>query len=166
MTFGRLTVLRDSGERTKTGFIVWECSCECGTITRVRTSNLTSGHTKSCGCLLADSARDQFRSHGMSTSQEGFMVYTARQRAKRLRVPCTISVEDIHIPDRCPALGIPIISGAGRQNGSPSLDRIRPELGYVPGNVAVISDLANRIKQNASSAQVRAVGQWMRSNGL
>ena len=29
----------------------WKCKCDCGNITIVRTCKLTTGHTKSCGCL-------------------------------------------------------------------------------------------------------------------
>ena len=29
----------------------WLCECECGNVATVRTSDLTRGHTKSCGCL-------------------------------------------------------------------------------------------------------------------
>lgn len=49
-TFGLLTVLLDTMDRNN-GQIVWECQCDCGDIARVMTTNLTSGHTKSCGCL-------------------------------------------------------------------------------------------------------------------
>lgn len=31
--------------------IYWECVCDCGNTTFVRTSNLTGGKVKSCGCL-------------------------------------------------------------------------------------------------------------------
>lgn len=31
--------------------IYWECVCDCGNTTLVRTSNLTGGKVKSCGCL-------------------------------------------------------------------------------------------------------------------
>lgn len=34
---------------------VWECLCECGMVAQVRTNNLNSGHTKSCGCLAKKS---------------------------------------------------------------------------------------------------------------
>jgi hypothetical protein len=33
---------------------------------------------------------------------------------------------------------------------SPTIDRIDPRLGYVPGNVHVVSHRANRIKNNAT----------------
>jgi uncharacterized protein YejL (UPF0352 family) len=45
-------------------------------------------------------------------------------------------------------------------DGSPQLDRLVPELGYVVGNVAVISRLANTIKSNATPQQIRAVADW------
>lgn len=55
--FGKLTVLREvpRAERKNDKIVEWECQCECGTIIRVRTSYLTSGHTKSCGCYRAES---------------------------------------------------------------------------------------------------------------
>lgn len=65
------------------------------------------------------------------------------------------------IPTHCPALGIPLVPGIGvAHDGSPQLDRLVPEMGYVRGNVVVISKLANTIKQNASPNQIRAVADW------
>ena len=29
----------------------WRCQCDCGAATTVRSDRLTSGHTRSCGCL-------------------------------------------------------------------------------------------------------------------
>jgi len=49
-TFGRLTVLRDSGKRRR-NFKVWNCLCLCSNFTEVTTAELQSGKTKSCGCL-------------------------------------------------------------------------------------------------------------------
>ena len=31
--------------------VMWRCECDCGNIAFVRTSNLTTGNVKSCGCL-------------------------------------------------------------------------------------------------------------------
>jgi len=51
----------------------------------------------------------------------------------------------------CPILGIPLIPGIGAQSpNSPSLDRIIPSLGYVKGNIAVISYRANAMKNDAT----------------
>lgn len=50
MSFGKLTVIRLSGEK-KARHLAWECQCECGEKTNVLAKNLNSGQTKSCGCL-------------------------------------------------------------------------------------------------------------------
>ena len=71
----------------------------------------------------------------------------AMTRAKKLGLPFRISVEDIVIPDECPILKVPLVVDF-KWRRSPALDRIIPELGYVPGNVWVISHWANMLKQN------------------
>ena len=48
--FDRLTVMQESGKDTR-GETLWMCKCECGNIVNVLSSNLRTGHTKSCGCL-------------------------------------------------------------------------------------------------------------------
>ena len=80
----------------------------------------------------------------------------ARDRAGQQDIPFNITVEDIYIPKSCPVLKIPLFSGDGVScENSPTLDKIVPELGYVPGNVIVISRRANRIKSNASWHELR-----------
>jgi hypothetical protein len=47
--FERLTPLyRTNNQNGKT---MWKCKCECGNLIIAEQYNLTSGHTKSCGCL-------------------------------------------------------------------------------------------------------------------
>lgn len=46
--FNKLLVLGDSEERTKSGKVIWNCSCDCGNETKVDTSNLKNAI--SCGC--------------------------------------------------------------------------------------------------------------------
>lgn len=46
--------------------------------------------------------------------------------------------------------------------GSPTLDRIVPSRGYVVGNVAVISMRANRLKSDASVAELQALVSYTR----
>jgi hypothetical protein len=70
--------------------------------------------------------------------------------------------KDVSVPDVCPVLGIPlkVVSGKGFTDNSPSLDRIVPSLGYVPGNVVVISMRANRIKSDASLAELKKIVEF------
>lgn len=79
----------------------------------------------------------------------------ARMRAQRRGVRFSLELQHIVIPSTCPALGIPLELGETRSANSPSLDRIVPRMGYVPGNVRVISDKANRLKGDRSLAELR-----------
>lgn len=88
------------------------------------------------------------------------MVRRARNRAKEKNVPCTITWKDIKYRETCPLLGIKLNWGfttneGGRNIDTPSLDRINPILGYVPGNVCIISTLANMMKSSASLEQLQ-----------
>ena len=49
--FGRLTAVAATERRDGGGSVVWKCVCDCGKITYVSTNSLSSGRTKSCGCL-------------------------------------------------------------------------------------------------------------------
>lgn len=98
-----------------------------------------------------------------------WMHYSARTRAKRDSVPFTISQEEILAligNGVCPVLDTPYEFSAVKRKGgtdnSPSLDRFYPERGYVTGNCFVISSLANRIKNSATTAQVLQVAAWMK----
>lgn len=56
-TFGRLTVIQElPAERGKGK--MWLCQCTCGNKKALPTSRLTSGHTRSCGCLLREHTAD------------------------------------------------------------------------------------------------------------
>lgn len=81
------------------------------------------------------------------------MLSLARQRARGANVPFDLHEDDFEIPTHCPVLGVELRSGRGRRgptDASPTLDRIVPSLGYVPGNVIVVSWRANRLKSDGT----------------
>ena len=89
----------------------------------------------------------------------------AKNRAKRKNVPFDIEAEDICIPEYCPILNIKLVlTNKISENNSPSLDRIIPELGYVKGNIQVISMLANNMKSNASFEELKLFAEWIKEN--
>lgn len=92
-------------------------------------------------------------------------VQRAKTRAKGAGVPFDLSPADVYIPATCPVFGRPFVLGVVGHPDSPSLDRIKPALGYVNGNVAVISRRANFIKNDATSAEIMAVALWTASVG-
>jgi hypothetical protein len=85
----------------------------------------------------------------------------AKHRAKRKGWAFTITIDDVVVPDVCPVLGVPFVWGEGLHDYSPSLDRKNSSLGYTKENVAVISNLANRIKTNATTDQVKKVHEYL-----
>jgi len=92
----------------------------------------------------------------------GHMLTRARARARKQNVPCTITKSDIIIPEICPILGIPLVKGKGRMHdNSPSLDKVIPAKGYVPGNILVMSQKANFLKNNATPEELLKLAKWV-----
>jgi len=93
------------------------------------------------------------------------LVIDARARAKRYGVPADITEKDIQWVTHCPALGVELIygrtGGDGRRANSATLDRRDNTKGYVKGNVFVLSHRANRIKSDATIAELEAILQFM-----
>ena len=81
--------------------------------------------------------------------------YRARRRAKTKQVPFTINPEDIEIPEICPIMGTPL--------EVPSLDRHNPKLGYVKGNIVVMSNRANMLKNDASIEELEKVLRYLKN---
>lgn len=91
----------------------------------------------------------------------------ARKRARKKNIPFNINKNDIIIPEICPILNIPLVFGDKIiHDASPTLDRIDPSRGYIPGNIQVISNKANRIKTNASIAEIELVFEWFKRNQI
>ncbi|MDN9833888.1 hypothetical protein KLM64_17395 [Clostridioides difficile] len=53
--FGRLTAINSTNKKAKSGHYIWICKCTCGNEIKTTESNLTTGRTKSCGCLKKES---------------------------------------------------------------------------------------------------------------
>lgn len=92
------------------------------------------------------------------------MLRAARRRARDEGVPINIELEDIVIPELCPVLGMRLKTNRGAlAANSMTLDRTIPSLGYVKGNIVVMSHRANALKSNASSAELYAVADYVKS---
>lgn len=93
------------------------------------------------------------------------MLASARKTAKNKDIPFDLELSDIVIPEVCPILNTPFEIGKGKPlPTSASLDKIVPSLGYVKGNVQVISHLANSMKSNATPEQLRLFSKWIQEN--
>jgi hypothetical protein len=95
------------------------------------------------------------------------MQSSARKRSTALDLPFNITskyIESICV-DKCAILGVELKYGGGVKTiQSASLDKIIPEKGYVKGNVEVISNLANTMKNEATPEQLILFADWIYDN--
>ncbi len=92
------------------------------------------------------------------------MLAAAKKRAADRGIEFNLEKSDIFIPELCPVLGIPLTAGigGGPVNSSPSIDRIDNRLGYVKGNIRVISWRANRLKSDASLDELEKIVSYLK----
>jgi hypothetical protein len=87
---------------------------------------------------------------------------TRKYQAKKKGVPFTITLEDMgDPPDKCPCCGEGMERGTHDEvTSSPSMDRLIPEWGYVPGNVIWVCFRCNRVKNDATLAEMYRVADF------
>lgn len=94
----------------------------------------------------------------------GLTVERIKKRATERRLSFDLDVDymlEIYPADGlCPVLGEKMEFGGTTEN-SPSVDRLIPEKGYLKGNVAWVSKLANVIKSDLTATELRQVASWI-----
>jgi hypothetical protein len=118
--------------------------------------------------------REKYRQYSAAwraAHPQRYLLLIAKARAKKRGISFELEECDIVVPDICPVLGIPLFFKEKTHKkdvtpNSPSLDRIRPELGYVKGNVQVISWRANNIKRDATPEELRKVADYVNRQDL
>jgi len=98
----------------------------------------------------------------------------AKRRARRDNLPFDLTIEwlETMVASHCPITLQPldwlkeqVVNGTASPN-SPSIDKIRPELGYVQSNCAIISHRGNAIKNDGTIDEHRRVVQYMAAQQL
>ena len=166
--FGRLTVVKDSGERDPLrSYVLWLCKCSCGKRCLARSQVLLNGTKRSCGCLYAESLktrRNRLR-HGESTGDgRDTPEYHAWQGLKgRCLNP---SNEDfahyggrgIKVCARWQSSYENFLADMGRKpSPEHSLDRINNDGNYEPGNCrwATYTEQNNNRRKNETDVRLR-----------
>ena len=96
-----------------------------------------------------------------------YILTRTKYRAKKLNIDFNLEECDIQIPDKCPVLGIPIYSTnglhlkRGPSFNSLSIDRIDNSKGYVKGNIRIMSQQANVMKNSASPEELLRFAYWV-----
>lgn len=169
--FGRLTVLELSAPcKNKT---IWKCSCSCdGKTLLVTAGGLSSGHTKSCGCL----AKQNRRTHGKRDWPE-YGIWAAMQA--RCKNPNTASFANyggrgIKVCDQWKGReGFDtFLRDMGRRPTSDhSLDRQNNDGNYEPGNCRwVTAEVQSGNRRNVKLLTWRretvCMAEWARRLGI
>jgi len=83
--YGRLTIIGRSESKKigKSSFSSWSCRCECGAIKNVMGMSLLNGDTKSCGCILVESGRENGKKSLVDLSGKKFGRLTVIRRSEQ-----------------------------------------------------------------------------------
>ena len=87
-----------------------------------------------------------------------------KQNAKKTGYEWTILFQEIKFPTHCPILGLELDYFAeSTQENSPSFDRLDPSLGYIKGNVYILSWRANRIKNDGTADEHEKIAIYLKT---
>lgn len=82
LKFARLLVIGKSDKKSASGAI-WDCICDCGTLTHAGSLKLRNGLTKSCGCLKIENSHLANFKHGQANKTKTYKTW------KCMRARCT-----------------------------------------------------------------------------
>lgn len=142
-----------------------ECG-KCKLMLPLTAYNKNPGHADGFNNVCRECAKNRWKETA-TDKRVLYLLQRLRSKSKQISVPFNLEVSDIIVPDTCPVLGIPLSFGketneTGWRDNSPSVDRIVPSLGYVKGNIVVISYRANRIKNDATIDELEKVSTFFK----
>lgn len=168
--FGRLLVLRVSGYLGRT--IAYDCLCACGADKRIRGSNLSNGHTQSCGCVLTE-ALSRPRAHGKNRTPEHLIWKDMRRRcrSKTNSRYADYGGRGIAVCERWNDFALFLADMGPRPSATHSIERRDNDGNYEPDNCrwATPVEQANNKRSNRNitiGALTLTVEQWNRKLGF
>jgi hypothetical protein len=157
-TFGRLTVL--SFVELRNHRAIWACVCACGNNREVTGTDLRSGNTRSCGCLMREIAGSTNKSHGEASgdpAKYGGAYRSWRSLFGRCEQPKNRSYPNyggrgIRICDRWRSFPA-FLADMGERPAGHSIERKNVNVGYEPGNCVWLPT-------NKQAANQRTTVRW------
>ena len=167
-----------SHKRTSAKYCSLSCSTQ-HTRSKILHEGLDEGH-KRCGVCKDVKPFEEFRkgtgSFGRSyyckvcdskrvykaPDKRKILLNSAKSRAKKNNLPFNLDIDDIVLPEVCPILGIKLEFNKGVcKDNSYSIDKIDSALGYVKGNIQIISFRANTMKSNATLEEIETLYKYL-----
>lgn len=172
--FGKLTVLKRAedyispkGDKE----VQWLCKCDCGKETVARGSQLRSGHTRSCGCLIAEVATK----HGGRNTKlysrwqnEKNRIFNTKHKSYKDYGGRGITMDPEWVNDfgsykkYMESIGY----NEATVTSSDTIDRYDNNKGYEPGNIRIVGtkDQANNRRSNViltdSKGESHTIAEW------
>lgn len=150
-----------------------DCTCECGTRFNADIYALTSGKTRSCGCLHRDMKKTTPRTHGLSKTRtyNSWMSMKARCYTTTLNNYERYGGRGIIVCERWIHSFEAFLADMGERPEGMSLDRIDNAGNYEPGNCRWASGKtqSNNTRRNVHvthDGQTRTIFQWAAHAGL
>ena len=149
--FGKLKAIHPVRRKSR---VHWFCECACGNNVIVNSFSLSSGVTKSCGCILKKLIISKnealFKGYGeLSGAAYGVIRYNAQKR----NIPFSVTVKYawelfLQQNEKCSLSGLSLSFGNKRDKieQTASLDRIDSSKGYEKGNVQWVHKIINIMK--------------------
>lgn len=162
--------------RDHNGHRRWLFRCDCGTTKEISEGHVTSGRTKSCGCLRKVVTTERMTKHGSAKRDKVTRTYKIWSG---MIARCTIESASgyqqyggagITVCDRWKEFGS-FLADMGECPAGMSIDRLENDKGYEPGNCR----WATRTEQNINRKSVRLIEfngesltatQWARKLGI
>lgn len=182
--YGRLTVLyevpkekRPPGETHR----MFVCMCDCGKVTNpITLTNLKSGHTRSCGCYLAEQIRKANTKHGDGHSRLNAVWTNMKQRCYNsdmrdypLYGGRGIKVCDEWRDDFSSFRSWALENGYNpdAKRGETTLDRIDVNGDYEPANCRIVTQKqqCNNLRKNIMieiDGRTQTLKQWADESGI
>lgn len=173
--FGRLTVTEPEPDRIMASgrkVPMERCRCECGNEVVVFRHCLTSGNTKSCGCLRREMTRSRSLTHGATSGRSNTTEYNSWLSMKsRVKIRAS-GYEDVSICDRWAESFESFHEDMGdAPSDKHSIDRIEPSGNYEPSNCrwATDKEQANNKRNNVRISfygVTKTLTQWCEISGV
>jgi len=152
-TYGRWTVLCITDGRDSCRSVQWLCKCSCGNESLVSSHNLSSGRSKSCGCLKSELTRErQTLKEGNSNFNEVFGSYKYCAASRNYSFELSEEKFKLLTEGLCHYCGAPPSKVRNRSNTVPftynGIDRVDNNVGYEVGNCVTCCRDCNTAKMS------------------
>jgi len=174
--FGRLIAL-EYIPRSASSPAKWRCACKCGAEITTAVSCLTTGMTRSCGCLRNEASRKnglKTMTHGLTRSPEYRAWRSMRCRCYRVTDPSYqwYGGRGISVCQRWRESFLAFLADVGpRPSPRHSVDRIDNDGNYEPANCrwATTREQKANVSWNRHltyNGETRNISEWARQTGI